>query len=167
MTSLCPVTCSPADQSRYDAFLDGIYEEVADDDLPVEFRKKQPGDPGYWRYFPNNKPTHQEKMFEHRRILDGMVGLVQWGLGAGAVTPECFPSGGFTSGETFGPKTSLFNPNGESVILVAHDLIEPLLNPNQLPGDEALDTFQLASLVLHELTVRCFKSSFQLIRYHH
>lgn len=60
----------------------------------------------------------------------------------------------YTSGITVGPRNSVLNLKGTTFVLIAHDLVEPLLNPNLLPEDRALDTFQIVSVVLHELTVR-------------
>ncbi|TGO87975.1 hypothetical protein BPOR_0192g00080 [Botrytis porri] len=52
-----------------------------------------------------------------------------------------------------GPRNSVLNLKGTTFILIAHDLVEPLLNPNLLPEDRALNTFHILSVVLHELTV--------------
>lgn len=60
----------------------------------------------------------------------------------------------YTNGITIGPRNSLLNTEGTSFILIAHDFVEPLFNPNLLPEDRALNNFQIVSVVLHELTVR-------------
>ncbi|KAF7879196.1 hypothetical protein EAF04_000394 [Stromatinia cepivora] len=133
----------------FDALINGSYEYIPDSELPDEY---QGDEDGYWRFFPSNAINHRERLIEQNKFLDEMVGVVTWGLGVGAVDLDCFPYKGFTSGITIGPKRAVFNPGGNSFIIVAHDIVEPLLNPNLLPEDKALDSFQIAALILHELT---------------
>lgn len=40
-----------------------------------------------------------------------------------------------------------------TIVYVAFELIEPLMNPKTLPEDRALDTFRFAENLLHETAV--------------
>lgn len=44
-----------------------------------------------------------------------------------------------------------------SLITIAYELVEPLLNPLLLPEDRALDNFRLAEDILHETAVSCIR----------
>lgn len=41
-----------------------------------------------------------------------------------------------------------------SLVLIAYDMVEPLMNPKSLPEDRALDIFRLAETIVHETAVR-------------
>ncbi|TGO28733.1 hypothetical protein BPAE_0024g00660 [Botrytis paeoniae] len=140
--------CYFADRRRFDALLNGMYEKIPDDELPAEIRGSD-----YWRFYPSKSLNHQERTTMFSEFLNEIVGSISWGFGVGQVSLECFPQDGtYTNGITVGPRNSLLNLKGTTFILIAHDLVEPLLNPNLLPEDRALDTFQIVSVVLHELT---------------
>ncbi|TGO42835.1 hypothetical protein BHYA_0005g01000 [Botrytis hyacinthi] len=132
----------------FDALLNGMYEKIPDDELPAEIRGSD-----YWRFNPSNSFNYQERTTAFNEFLNEIVGSISWGFGVGQVSLECFPQDGtYTSGITVGPRNSVLNLKGTAFILIAHDLVEPLLNPNLLPEDRALDTFQIVSVILHELT---------------
>ncbi|KAM0124231.1 hypothetical protein ACHAP3_010493 [Botrytis cinerea] len=132
----------------FDALLNGIYEKIPEDELPAEIKKLD-----RWRFYPSKSFNHQERTTAFNEVLDQIVGSISWGFGVGQVSLECFPNNGrYTNGITIGPRNSLLNTEGTSFILIAHDFVEPLFNPNLLPEDRALNNFQIVSVVLHELT---------------
>ncbi|KAF7881945.1 uncharacterized protein EAF02_006633 [Botrytis sinoallii] len=132
----------------FDALLNGMYQKIPDDELPAEIRGSD-----YWRFYPSNLFNYQERTATFNEFLNEIVGSISWGFGIGQVSLECFPQDGtYTNGITVGPRNSVLNLKGTTFILIAHDLVEPLLNPNLLPEDRALNTFHIVSVVLHELT---------------
>lgn len=44
-----------------------------------------------------------------------------------------------------------------TLVTIAYELVEPLLNPLLLPEDRALDDFRLAEDILHETAVSCIR----------
>ncbi|KAF7930654.1 uncharacterized protein EAE98_005054 [Botrytis deweyae] len=132
----------------FDALLNGMYQKIPDDELPAEIRGSD-----YWRFYPSNLFNYQERTATFNEFLNEIVGSITWGFGIGQVSLECFPQDGtYTNGITVGPRNSVLNLKGTTFILIAHDIVEPLLNPNLLPEDRALNTFHIVSVVLHELT---------------
>lgn len=150
LNSFDSLKSSSANNGRFDALLDGMYEIIPDDQIPDEYKDSL----NYLRFFPSVKVSDRDKLDKHMKFLDDMVGLITWGFGVGTINPEGLPVQGFISGISIGGRGPRYNPSGSSLILIAPDIVEPLMNPASLPTDKALDSFLLASVILHEITVR-------------
>lgn len=136
----------------FNSLLKGPWERVSPKDLPPDYPLN------VTRFFSKEDRKDRELKSDIRDFFQKLSKYTYFALSGGKCTPRGMPqASNFTCGHTAWyprramPSSSVV-PNA-TLVTIAYDLVESLLNPTALPEDRALDTFRLAENILHETAV--------------
>ncbi|KAJ8063215.1 hypothetical protein OCU04_008452 [Sclerotinia nivalis] len=133
----------------FNSLLKGPWERVPRKDLPPNYTLN------VMRFFSKEDRKDGELKSDAREFFQRLSKYTYFALSGGKCTSKGMPQVSiFLCGHTaWYPRRAM--PSGPVVpnatlVTIAYDLVEPLLNPTALPEDRALDTFRLAEDILHE-----------------
>ncbi|ESZ94714.1 hypothetical protein SBOR_4908 [Sclerotinia borealis F-4128] len=133
----------------FNSLLKGPWEKVPEMEIPLNLEHD------LFRFFSQQDRRDSELKVDTREFFQEVSERTYFGLQGGKCGPRAMPKGySFSAGITsWWPRRGI--PGSQpvpsaSLVLIAYDLVEPLLNPTALPEDRSLDTFRLAATILHE-----------------